>query len=76
MNSIQLKLSDRQMAAIDLVAREENKTRTEVMKEAIIHYVSRQKTSNASRDVFGLWKDQGIDALEYQEKIRSEWLRL
>ena len=24
---------------------------------------------------FGLWKDYGIDGLEYQLKIRSEWDR-
>jgi len=75
MNSILLRLSDKQMDELDLIVKTQKKTRTEVIREAIEAYVSRKKTDekNNKKTVFGLWKDRDIDGLEYQERMRSEW---
>jgi len=75
MNSILLRLSDKQMDELDFIAKAQKKTRTEVIREAIEAYVSRKKSdeSDNKKIVFGLWKDRDIDGLEYQERMRSEW---
>jgi len=75
MNSILLRLSDKQMNELDFIVKAQKKTRTEVIIEAIEAYVSRQKLDEKEnkQTVFGLWKDRDIDGLEYQERMRSEW---
>jgi len=75
MNNILLRLSDKQMDELDFIVNAENRTRTDVIREAIEVYISHKK-SNAkkqSKSVFGLWKGKNIDGLDYQERIRSEW---
>jgi len=75
MNSILLRLSDKQMDELDFIVKIQKKTRTEVIREAIEAYVSRKKSDEKDnkKTVFGLWKDRDIDGLAYQERMRSEW---
>jgi len=72
MNSILLRLSDKQMDELDFIVKTQKKTRTEVIREAIEVYVSRKKSDEKdnNKTVFGLWKDRDIDGLEYQERMR------
>jgi len=75
MNSILLKLSDKQMDELDFVVNLENKSRADVIKEAIAAYIAQKQLANrkTNQEVFGLWKDKNIDGLEYQQRMRSEW---
>jgi len=76
MNSILLRLSDKQMDELDFIVNTENKTRTEVIRAAIEAYVLRKKSdvkNNTTKSAFGLWKERAIDGLEYQQRMRSEW---
>jgi len=71
--NILLRLSSRQMEALDLFVSVENKTRTDVIRNAIDFYIEKKKECGDKRSTFGLWKEKNIDGIEYQERIRSEW---
>lgn len=46
---------------------------SEKKKKALLEKVQKVATKGPSlKDVFGILKD-GVDGLEYQKKIRSEW---
>jgi len=61
-----------QVAALDDLAKRENRPRAAVIRAAIDDYIARNKR-NRIKEGFGLWGDRAVDGLEYQEKIRSEW---
>ena len=46
-------------------------SRAEAIRQAIASYIERNKP--AAVDAFGLWKNQKVDGLAYQEQVRSEW---
>jgi len=75
MNSILLRLSDKQMDELDFIVNAESRTRTEIIREAIESYVSNKKRAakKQNKNAFGLWKDKGIDGLDYQQRMREEW---
>jgi len=71
--NILLRLSSRQMDALDFFVSTEKRTRTDVIRDAIESYINRRKENEEEINVFGLWKKHNIDGVEYQERIRSEW---
>lgn len=46
-------------------------SRAEAVRRAVKLYLEKQ--SAGGKDVFGMWKDRGIDALEYERSLREEW---
>lgn len=67
-----------QIEALDRVSRAERKSRAAVIRAAVADYVKEHDRSARRAAIeagFGLWKDRGIDGLEYQERIRGEWDR-
>jgi len=72
--NILLRLSSKQMDALDFFVSTEKRTRTDVIRDAIESYINRKKENEKAVNVFGLWKEKdNIDGMEYQERIRSEW---
>jgi len=72
--NILLRLSSRQMDALDFFVSTEKRTRTDVIRDAIESYINRKKENEKAVNVFGLWKKRNnIDGMEYQERMRSEW---
>src|SRR5689334_1662675 len=61
---------------LDEIARAEGKSRTAVIREAVASYIA-----NSNKDWleagFGLWAKYGFseDGLEYQNRLREEWVR-
>jgi len=47
-------------------------SRAQLVRHAISDYLKAQKKDTLD-EVFGMWKDRGIDGLEYQLKMRAEW---
>jgi hypothetical protein len=43
-----------------------------VIREAVSDYLQRRAVET-DKDAFGLWGQQNVDGLAYQEKIRQEW---
>jgi len=72
--NILLRLSSKQMDALDFFVSTEKRTRTDVIRDAIESYINRNKENEKAVNVFGLWKEKdNIDGMEYQERMRSEW---
>ena len=64
--------TDAQVAALDELAKREQRPRAAVIRAAIDDYLTRNARTSSLKDSFGIWPD-GPDGLEFQEKLRSEW---
>ncbi|MBP0712255.1 MULTISPECIES: CopG family ribbon-helix-helix protein [Burkholderia] len=69
MRTIPIDLSDDQHAALSLIAAARNRSRAEIIGDAIDAYIARHEHTLVN-NVFGLWKGREIAS---QEDLRSEW---
>jgi predicted transcriptional regulator len=67
-----INMDENQIREIDRLARDQNRSRASVVREAVSNYLLRQST-DAREDAFGLWGRRKVDGLAYQEKMRGEW---
>ena len=65
-------LGDTQLQALDAMSRQSKRSRAALLREAVGEYLSRRRPRRPG-DAFGLWAEQQVDGLAYQEKIRAEW---
>ena len=49
-----------------------NKSRAAMVREAIQAYII-DKAPMSIDEAFGVWSEEAVDGLSYQEKLRSEW---
>ena len=63
-----------QLEALDGLCEREGISRAEAIRRAIAEHVLRNPPPDRA-SAFGLWRARGIDGLEYQKAIRSEWDR-
>lgn len=66
------------LEALDRLSKAERTSRAAIIRTAIADYIRDREQAErraAMEAAFGLWKDRGIDGLEYQERIRAEWER-
>lgn len=61
-----------ELEALDKLARTENVSRASLIRAAVSDYLGR-KASRQHATAFGLWAQNPVNALELQEKMRSEW---
>lgn len=71
MTRILVDIPDQQMKDIAAIAAAEELSRAEVVRRAVTAYIEQQKIPAVN--VFGIWRDRKADALECQERVRSEW---
>ncbi len=64
-------IPDGQIKWLAYICSTEKKTRAELIRAAIAEYLEKHKPRGG--DVFGIWKNDGVDGLGYQERLRSEW---
>ncbi len=60
------------LEALDQLGRRRRVSRAKVIREAVSAYLARN-AGPALNEAFGLWSRHGVDGLDYQRKIRSEW---
>ncbi|CAN7280345.1 ribbon-helix-helix protein, CopG family [Pararhizobium sp. LjRoot238] len=65
-------ITERQVQALEDIAKAEKLSRAAVIRAAIDDYVLRHRRAEGD-NAFGLWGEHAVDGLEYQEKVRSEW---
>ena len=65
-------LQDKQIAALKELSEQTQLSRAELIRRAVNDYLAKNKNKPAD-DVFGLWKNRNLDALEHQNKLRQEW---
>jgi len=64
-------IPEKQIKALTAISQAEKVSRAEVIREAIAHYLDMKIPQ--SDEAFGLWKDDKVDGLTYQEQVRAEW---
>jgi hypothetical protein len=65
-------LPPNQIEALDALCRAENISRAEAVRRAVAAHLQREVPAAATA-AFGLWRDRGESALEYESRIRREW---
>ena len=72
-----LELPKDQVEAIDRLSEENRRTCEAVIQAAVAEFLEedRKRRRRLMMAAFGIWKDRGIDGLEYQRAIRAEWDR-
>lgn len=64
-------IPDRQIKDLAAICALHNLSRAEVIRQAIATFIELKKPQPV--EAFGLWKNQPVDGLAYQEQVRSEW---
>lgn len=65
-------LVDRQVEALDRLAKRQDRSRASLVREAVDDYLVRHSPGDAD-EAFGLWGKAAPDGLAFQERARSEW---
>lgn len=65
-------IGEAELKALDEIARQEKVSRASLIREAVDDFLKRRDRLK-DEEAFGLWGDQAVDGLAYQEKLRSEW---
>ncbi len=71
-------LSDKALKSLDRLAKQGNKSRAEVMREAVDRYIKENENQEKNwKEVLlktaGIWKHKGISTDEYLADIRKDW---
>lgn len=56
---------------LNAIAAAEKLPRAEVVRRAVAAYIEHHRP--AATDAFGIWKNRGVDGVQYQEDLRAEW---
>jgi len=75
-----IELTDEQVQRLKKLCEREGISRAEAVRRGVDllleHEKKRRDEFQAALDAaFGMWKDRGIDGVEYQRKLRAEWDR-
>jgi metal-responsive CopG/Arc/MetJ family transcriptional regulator len=59
--------------ALDELAKRQKTSRAQVIRTAVAEHLKGNPAKVDVSEFAGLWKDKGIDGLEFVRKLRSEW---
>lgn len=65
-------LPEDKLRELSELGKREGVSRAELIRRAVAEYLERQ-TASEMANAFGLWKDEPVDGLDYEERLRSEW---
>ncbi len=65
-------LPDDQVERLGEICRRDGVSRAEVIRRAVADYLDALCLRERG-DVFGIWRGRGVDGLEYERRLRSEW---
>jgi metal-responsive CopG/Arc/MetJ family transcriptional regulator len=66
-------LPEDELEELSALSRSRKVSRAELIRQAVSGFLAQNKAG--MEDSFGIWKRRGVDGVEYQEKLRSEWGR-
>ena len=72
MSRILIDLPQSQLDALARIVEAQRRPRAAVIRDAIEAYIANHPQSQGG-DVFGAWGAKGLDGLDYQQALRSEW---
>ena len=65
-------LPESQIAGLAELCQREGVSRTEAVRRAVAEYLAARPAAQRE-ELFGAWRDRGLDGLEYERDIRAEW---
>jgi metal-responsive CopG/Arc/MetJ family transcriptional regulator len=65
-------IPDEQMAAIDQIRKARKVPRAALVREALAEYIAGRMPA-LGEEAFGIWRDQPVDSLAHERKLRREW---
>jgi metal-responsive CopG/Arc/MetJ family transcriptional regulator len=65
-------LGKAELDALNRLAEQQNVSRAALIRTAVSDYLGRHANEKRN-DAFGLWQQNGVDGLTFQEEIRGEW---
>ena len=65
-------ISDEQLRALDSLRAQRHQSRSSLIRKVLDEYLSKHRT-DWPKEAFGIWRDKSVDALAYEDKLRSEW---
>lgn len=69
-------IPDTQVKTLDQLSQRKKVSRAEIIRQALSLYIATYSNSKKSYKLaFGLWKNQKLDSMSYQQKLRAEWNR-
>jgi metal-responsive CopG/Arc/MetJ family transcriptional regulator len=67
-----VEIEDRQIEALDEIARSQGRLRAALIRDAVTEYLVRHAPQRMG-SAFGLWGNRKIDGLDFQAQMRSDW---
>lgn len=64
-------IPEKQLNELARICEANKLSRAEAIRQAIAAYIENNKPCAA--EAFGLWENDKVDGLTYQERVRSEW---
>lgn len=68
-----IEVPDDDIRNLDRIVEQQQKSRAAIIREAIRFYLE-GKVVGSDKAAFGIWKEKKTEGLEYQAKVRSEWV--
>ncbi len=65
-------IPEEDLKALTQLSRRRRASRARVIRQAVREYLARHAVESAD-EAYGLWSSQGVDGLEHQQRLRSEW---
>jgi hypothetical protein len=62
-----------ELERLNVLSRTRKVSRAELIRQAVSGFLEQNKAG--LEDSFGLWKQKGVDGVEYQDRLRGEWER-
>ena len=69
-----ISLPEEMLEALSDHCESEGISRAEAVRRALAAYLGKQEPVGVD-EVFGIWRDRGLDALDYEDRLRREWDR-
>ena len=70
-----IEIPEDQINALDVIRKRRHTSRATLIRSAIEYFLQRESQSSLETlPGFGAWKNQEVDGLHYQEKLRDTWL--
>ena len=65
-----ISLPDEQAERLKVLCRNEGISRAEAVRRAVDRYLADQRRRE---EVFGMWRERGIEGSAYERRLREEW---
>jgi metal-responsive CopG/Arc/MetJ family transcriptional regulator len=65
-------IPEEDLKALDDLGERRRASRAKMIRQAVREFLVNNRRASAD-EAFGLWRDQGVDGLEFQERLRAEW---